>query len=99
MHPLQHCIAPNCLRIADVDAGQQQQHRVSFARVSISFSRTGLEGKSSKNLVAKMELSAMMHESIWFEKPHFEQDETNYQLYLARNSPKVSFVFILCIYR
>jgi len=30
----------------------------------------------------------MMHESIWFEKPHFEQDETNYQLYLARNSPK-----------
>jgi len=54
----------------------------------VSRDKSFAEGKSSKNLVAKMELSAMMHESIWFEKPHFEQDETNYQLYLARNSPK-----------
>ena len=80
-----------------MEARQQQQHKVSFARVPISFSLTGREGKSSKNLVIKMELATMMHESVWFEKPQFEQDETNYQLHLARNNPKVSFASILCI--
>ena len=38
-----------------------------------------------------MALTAMMHESVWFEKPQFEENEAHYQLHLAgSNRPTVS---------